>query len=463
MPEYVDDKKVFSLLELGMSIKRMFDSHYNKRYWVKAEMNKLNLYGQSGHCFPDLVEKKDGQVIAEMRGTLWKGDYQRIDKQFNEVLGEPLREGIKILMQCTVSYDPKYGLSLRIIDIDVDFTLGDLARERKETLARLMKEGLLDANKRKPMPLLPKRLAVISVETSNGYADFVKVLEQNPYGYHYHHTLFPSLLQGDRAVAAMIRQLELIRSRHEEFDLVAIIRGGGGDIGLSFLNKYELAAVVASFPIPVVTGIGHATNLTVVEMIAHKDAITPTEMAEWLIQRFHVLDQELDRAMRSLSVIPREIIFGANESLDHTLRLLSSESRRVQESFKYGLSAIEQRVKSQVKWRLQQAEGRLERKGEELHAATLGFQNVSSLGLSNLQEKLSLGQARLLHQESERLVAHERSIHNMSPAQVLKRGYSITRTNGKAVHTVDGLEKGAILETEFYEGSSKSQITEITK
>ncbi len=463
MPEYEEDKKIFSLLELGQSIKRMFDTHYNKRYWVKAEMNKLNLYGRSGLCFPDLVEKKEGQVIAEMRGTLWKGDYQRIDRLFNKVVGEPLGEGIKILMQCSVGYDPKYGLSLRIIDIDVNFTLGDLAREKKETLARLSKEGMLDANKKLPMPMLPKRLAVISVETSNGYADFLKVLEQNPYGYRFQHTLFPSLLQGDRAVGTMLRQLEEIRRRHSEFDLVAIIRGGGGDIGLSFLNKYELASVVAGFPIPVVTGIGHATNQTVVEMIAHSDAITPTEMADWLIQRFRALDLALDQKMNSLKMIPQEILFGANESLDITRRILASESRRLQDSFRYRLGSVEQRLNGQLTWKLQQISERLNATRKDLQAAVEEFGAERTEHLGDICVALADSSQRLLSHSKERLESSARSIHNMSPAQVLKRGYSISRVNGKAIRAVSELKKGTTLETEFYEGVSKSTITEITK
>jgi len=463
MPEYEEDKKVFSLLELGQSIKRMFDTHYNKRYWVKAEMNKLNLYGRSGHCFPDLVEKKDGQVIAEMRGTLWKGDYQRIDKLFNKVVGEPLGEGIKILMQCSVGYDPKFGLSLRIIDIDVNFTLGDLAREKKETLARLSKEGMLDANKKLAMPMLPKRIAVISVETSNGYADFLKVLEQNPFGYKFQHTLFPSLLQGDRAVGAMLRQLEEIKRRHSDFDLVAIIRGGGGDIGLSFLNKYELASAVAGFPIPVVTGIGHATNLTVVEMIAHSDAITPTEMADWLIQRFRTLDLALDQKLNSLKVIPQEILFGANESLDITRRILASESRRLQDSFRYELGFVEQRLNGQLNWRFQQISERLSTTRKNFGIAVVQYRANRRNNLADICDGLAGSSERLILQSKERLEANVRSIYNMSPAQVLKRGYSISRVDGRAIRAVSELKNGTTLETEFYEGASKSTITETTK
>jgi len=460
VPETIDDKRVFSLLEIGQSIQRMFDTHYVKRYWVKAEMHKLNLYGRSGHCFPDLVEKKDGRVIAEMRANLWKSDFQRVNKEFIRVLGEPLKEGIKILFCTTVKYHPRYGLTLHIVDIDVDYTLGDLAKERKETMLRLKSEGLLDANKLLPTPVLPKRIAVISVETSNGYADFVKVLETNEHGYQIQHTLFPSLLQGDRAVGAMVRQLKLIAQRKDEFDLVAIIRGGGGDIGLSFLNKYEIAKAVASFPLPVVTGIGHATNQTVVEMIAHKDAITPTEMAEWLIQRFRLLDDALDSAVRSLQLIPKEILFGAMSNLTNTYRFLRTESRRILEGHRSYLGRLDHGLIASSQHHVKSARHTIDESVDRLGRA-MSFQSTTNQNkLEGAQKRLLGGAERLILRKGEALKTRQRSVTLLDPKQVLKRGYSISRYEGRAVRNADVLEKGAILTTEFYQGTAISKLVD---
>ena len=461
LPERTADKKIFSLLELTESIQRMFEKHYTQSYWVKAEMNKLNHYGRSGHCHPDLVEKQDGKVIAEMKANLWKADYQRIDKAFKETLGEPLKEGIKMLFQCTVNFHPRYGLSLRIIDIDVNFTLGDLAREKKETINRLTKEGLMDANKRIPMPILPKRIAVISVETSNGYADFVKVLDNNPNGYRFEHTLFPSLLQGDRAIGTMIKQLELIRKKKDSYDLVAIIRGGGGDIGLSFLNNYDLSHAVATFPLPVVTGIGHATNQTVVETIAHKDAITPTEMAEWLLQRFLELDMVLDRASRTLSVIPQEILFGANQVLEQALRLLRSSTRRNMEAAQHALRYKEQGILQYCKWHMQKASLAMEEKNILLQKSIEGRLTNEQKMLELAKVKMPVLMKQLLKIKEEQLSVKAQSVHNLSPLQILKRGYSITRAGGKAIQRAGKLAKGVTLETEFFDGITESTITEI--
>src|SRR5690606_29841452 len=173
MPEIVDGRKVFTLVEVAASIQKTVAQRYASSFWVKAEMNKLNYYPHSGHCYPDLVEKVDGgRVIAQLKSTLWRDDYVRINENFLSVVKSPLTEGIKILFCARITFDPVHGLALRITDIDPVFSLGELEREKQETISKLKEEGIFDRNKTLPFPLLPQRLAVISVQTSKGYADF---------------------------------------------------------------------------------------------------------------------------------------------------------------------------------------------------------------------------------------------------------------------------------------------------
>ena len=303
MPEEVRGKKIFSLLEVTGSIQKTIAARYTSSYWIKAEMNRLNFYPRSGHCYPDLVEKRDGKVVAQIRANIWADDYRRVDANFQQVLREPLKDGIKILLLATISFHPQYGLALRIIDIDPSFTLGDLEREKLETITRLQKEGIFHRNKELRLPLLPKRIAIISVETSKGYADFLEVFKSagNNWNYSIFHMLFPSILQGDHAAKTVIAQLRRIGRVRHHFDVVAIVRGGGGDIGLACYNNYELAKEIALFPIPVITGIGHSTNETVSEIVAHKNAITPTELADFLIQQFHNFLLPVQGRMNKLS------------------------------------------------------------------------------------------------------------------------------------------------------------------
>jgi exodeoxyribonuclease VII large subunit len=329
MPDLIDGKKIFSLLEVTTSIQKILSTRYTSSFWVKAEMNKLNFYPHSGHCYPDLVEKHEGKVIAQVKATLWKDDYNRINKHFLSLVNTPLADGITMLFCARITFDPVHGLALRITDIDPVFTLGELEREKQESIATLKKKGIFDRNRSLPFPLLPQRLAIISVQTSKGYADFNKMIQGNPWGYKFFHVLFPSLLQGERAVDSIRLQLDRIRKVAAHFDVVAIIRGGGGEVGLSCFNNYKLSKDIALFPLPVITGIGHATNETVVEMVAYRNAITPTELADFLLQKFHNFSVPVQKAQEVLVSRSRRIIAEQRQNLRHTVRFFRSVTDNV--------------------------------------------------------------------------------------------------------------------------------------
>lgn len=414
MPESVDNKTVFTLLEVSRSIQKTIAERYKSLYWIKAEMNKLNHYTHSGHCYPELLEKKDGRVVAEMRSILWKADYQRINRQFIELLGEPLREGITILMQAGISYDPLYGFSLKIVDIDPTFVLGELEREKKESIRLLKEEGLYEANKRLPFPLIPKRLAIVSVETSKGLCDFYKIINGNPWGYKIETTLYPALLQGDKSIASIIKQLSNIAEKIEQFDAVAIIRGGGGEVGLSSYNNYLLAKAIAMFPIPVLTGIGHSTNETVSEMVAYKNAITPSELADFLLQKFHNFSIPMDQAQERL------------------LRAVKEQFAQEQQNLKQLAQAISWNSKS----------------------VFLTERNK----LNQLMLHTQMYSKQQFKDEKSKLIHVEQLLGLLSPIHILKRGFSIVRMNGKAVYQVDQVNNGDLLEIQVEDGTIQSQV-----
>lgn len=414
MPEVVDSKTVFSLLEVSRSIQKTIADRYKSLYWIKAEMNKLNHYTHSGHCYPELVEKKDGKIVAEMRSTLWKADFQRINQQFLRLLQEPLREGITMLFQAAISYDPLYGFGLKIVDIDPTFVLGELEKEKRDSILNLQMEGLFDANKKRPFPILPKRLAIVSVETSKGLSDFFKIIRQNPWGYRFEYSLFPALLQGDKSIPSIIKQLAVIAERLEDFDAVAIIRGGGGEVGLSSYNNYQLAKAIAIFPIPVLTGIGHSTNETVSEMVAYKNAITPSELADFLIQKFHQFAIPVDEAQR--------------------------------------------RIIDATKSRFQQEERTLQQFSQAISWSSKAILANQTHRLFTAQTQLKLFSAQLLKDKHKELNAFTRLINLADPKQLLKRGFSISRVNGKAVTDADLLEAGDEMETLLYKGSIHSKV-----
>ena len=419
MSEIIDSRQIFSLSEVTKSISRVIASRYASTYWIKAEMNKLNHYSHSGHCYPDLIEKSKGKVVAEMRGVIWSDDYRRINKQFVAILKEPLKDGINILICSKITFDPIYGISLNIIDIDPSFTLGELESEKQRTIQSLNKEDLFTFGKRLKFPLLARKIAVISVETSKGYADFLNTLDNNAYSYRFFHMLFPALLQGEKAVNSILSQLKNIEKVKHHFDIVVIVRGGGGDVGLSCYNNYALAKAIAQFPIPVLTGIGHSTNVTVSEMIAYINAITPTALAELLIKKFNDYVNTVEKAKELIILRTNRRLSQENVSITNMARLLrsSSLSRIVNHSFQ----------------------------------------------LDNLRSKLQSGihGAIVLNKSSLDLLGHKKEA--MDPMNVIRRGYTMTLHEGKILKNTDDIRLGDALTTILESGRIKSTIDEVTR
>lgn len=436
MSETINDRKVFSLLEVARSISRTIADRYTSSFWVKAELLKLNHYPRSGHCYPDLVEKSAGSVVAQVRSNLWKSDYNQINRRFLEVTGEPLKDGINILLQARVQYDPIHGLSLQILDIDPGFTMGEMLREKLDTIKKLKEEGLFERNKTLPFPLLPKRVAVISVETSKGYSDFRKKIDDNPYGFRFFYMLFPSLLQGDGAVPELKRQLNRIRIVKDHFDVVAIIRGGGGDLGLSCYDSYELAKEVALFPLPVLAGIGHSTNETVVQMVAYKNNITPTDLADFLIRKFTDFKTPLDKYERLMKEIPLTVLERLNKEMASTAVRFSGNLQWILEKHHQTLNNGIGKIGTHASYVLKNAQLSVGQKTAELPA-----------------------RFRALFLEKQKEVKEmEKQMRLLDPKNILKRGYSITRHNQKPLTEASEVKRGDKLLTELYTGHIESIV-----
>lgn len=441
MPQNANNRQIFSLQEVTKSIQKTLSERYTSTFWVQAEMNKLNFYKHSGHCYPELVEKQNEKIIAQMKSYIWRDDFQRINNNFVEVLKEPLRDGIKVLFLAKITFDSAHGLSLWIMDIDPNYTLGDLEREKQDTIKRLQQEGIFDKNKTLKLPLLPQRLAIISVETSKGYADFLKVINTNDWGYRFFGLLFPSLLQGDKAVASILSQLRRIKRVRHHFDVVAIIRGGGGDVGLSCYNNYQLAKEIALFPMPVITGIGHATNETVTEMISFYNAITPTKLAEFLIQRFHNFSVPVQDAEKKIYDRSQRLIAEEKARFQSEVKLFRSVTENILITNTNDIKALSTSLSQHTRYLFRQQKGEL-------------------LSTKNKLAVQSLLQCRSTLTELNNL---EKNIDNMSPQNVLKRGYSITLLNGKAVKNIAQVTEGDTLETIVADGKISSIVSSTDK
>jgi exodeoxyribonuclease VII large subunit len=452
-------RKAHSLLELTQNIKLQIEKTYQTAYWIKAEINKLNYYPQSGHCYPELVEKKNGKIVSEIRGFLFRNAYKEIDENFRNHTGKPLSDGMEVLLLCRVSYDPKYGLSLYISDIDASFTLGEMARLRAEAIQRLKAENTFSLNKEKPLPKLIGSLAIISVETSKGWRDFSQTIEESKYANQIERKLFPAKLQGDAAVISITKALQKISLLHEQFDAVAIIRGGGGDIGMDCYDSFDLAKTVATVPIPVLTGIGHSTNLTVVEMCGHQNLITPTALAQFVIDGYVDFEQRLARAASLIKRVNKQVLpllksrlDGMTEELNRKSKgaLIDSNSklkqtgRKLEQAVKSGLTEENKRLAFRIPIKLNHSvENLLRNKKESVLTAS---------------ELLHNSAPRYCAYRINKLVHLEDKLRLLDPQNVLRRGYSITLKNGKAVISTADLKDGDKVITRLAKGEFNSTV-----
>jgi exodeoxyribonuclease VII large subunit len=465
MPEILEGKKIYSLVEVSQGIQETISRKFPDTYWIKAEMHKLGYYAQSGHCFPELVEKRDGKIIAKLDAFIWKNDYININLSFRKVLNDILKDGIKILFLAKVEYSTEFGLKLRILDIDAAFTLGDFERERQESIKRLQAEGIFNRNKSLEFPMLPKRIAIISDKDSRGYQDFMNVFDtaKKAWGYNFFHMLFTASLQGEKALSTIPMQLDRILKVRDHFDIVAIIRGGGGELTFACYNNYELSKKIATYPLPIVTGIGHVTNMTVVDMVANESSITPTKLAEYLIQRFHNFSVPVKEAQDSMKVHARRMVDETKTRFDSEAKLFRSVTANLILKNKNAIRENSQSVIRHSQFIFGSAKNILMQSAQLIKKDTLAHLKQLNLFIDQNALRISNGNKIILKSEKIQLDAIEKNINNMSPKNVLKRGYSITLLNGKAVTASGEVKKGDTLHTVLHEGSIQSVVSTTTK
>lgn len=477
-----EERKIFTLEKVLKSIQKTISERYSSAYWVQAEMHKLN-FTNKGHCYPELVQKENGKLVAEMRGTIWKNTYDRISKNFVNVVKEPLHDGMNLLFLVKINFHPLYGLGLEVLDIDPTFSLGELHKEREESLKRLQKEGVLNANQQLPFPLLPQRVAIISVESSKGLSDFYSIVKNNPWNYAFYFHLFTAQLNGDPAIESIQKQLKRIEKVKHHFDCVAIIRGGGGEIGLSCYNNFELAKAIATFPLPVLTGIGHSTNITVSELVSFRNSITPTDLADFLIQCFHQFAVPVTEAQKTIVQRSKRILVESNKQFKNEIRVFKQVSfthlQRVQTALKTNIQAQENTLRKRFvveNNQLKQEVSALQ-KGAKANRLTA----FSRIELSKIQLQKAINKAKQRSEttiqdyiyflrkevpkrmltESDQLFQMEKNIRLVDPENVLKRGYSIALFEGKSISKTTKLGVGAEIEIRTHEMEIRAKVEKV--
>jgi exodeoxyribonuclease VII large subunit len=434
------EKQVFSLKQVVQSIQKTIEDRYTTTYWVKAEMHKMNRY-PSGHAFPELVQKEDGKIVAQITGTIWKQQLDRINEAFTRVVKEPLQDGKTLLLLVKINYHPTFGLTLQILDIDPSYSLGELQREREETLKKLEALKLINRNQSREFPLLPKRIAIVSGDSSKGLSDFYQVLQENPYHYYFETTLFEAYVQGDLAVHSICSALKKIEENVDQYDVVVIVRGGGAEVGMTCYNHFELCKAIASFPIPVLTGIGHSTNLTVAELVAYRNAITPTKLAEFLVLTFREFDLEIEQLTKQLSLESERLLVMKNQKLVAQANGLTQVVQRRVRTAKERFLSLQFQVQHQSRSQLTKHQQSVENQETRLKPQVLFF----------------------LEKEEQKVQRLEEKVQFLDPIHVLKRGYSITRIKGKAIDEHARIEIDTEIETQTIQGTISAKVTSILK
>jgi exodeoxyribonuclease VII large subunit len=442
----MSEKQVFTLQQVVRSIKKTLEDRYTQNYWVKAEMHKLNKY-PSGHAFPELVQKDENKIVAQITGTIWKQQLERINKKFIEVVKEPLREGTTLLLLVKINYSETFGLGLQILDIDPSFSLGELQKQREETLRKLAKEGLLNLNQKLHFPILPKRVAIISADSSKGLSDFLQVLQENEKSYFIFTHLFNAYLQGDVAVQSIISALKKIKRVKDHFDIVIIVRGGGAEVGMTCYNNYDLCKAIAEFPLPVLTGIGHSTNLNVAEMVSFRNEITPTKLAEFLLQTFREFEQETKRLNREMIAHSLQLIDKTKQDFNGQVRVFKHASLRFTDSLKNELNQQIIELKNTTRYFLKNENDAVLSLKNDYRIVTKEIITAERNTLSLISKPIKGSLLHFFERKESDLEQLEKTVNILNPSNVLQRGYSLTLLNGKILSTKNKPKKGDLIES----------------
>ena len=434
------DKQALSLVELNQRIRMTLEQAFPDTYWVRAEMSDVRENGASGHCYLEFIEKdpRSGQLLAKVRGAIWAKTFRLLKPYFEMETGQRFVSGLKVLVRVTVDFHELYGLSLTVVDIDPAYTLGDMARKRLEIIRQLQEEGVFELNKELPLPLLPRRIALISSPTAAGYEDFMNQLTHNRAGYPFYVKLFPALMQGERTEESVIAALDRIYAHQELFDVVALLRGGGATSDLNSFDSYLLAANCAQFPLPILTGIGHERDDTVVDLVAHTRLKTPTAVAEFLIAR-------MDQAAQTVEELQQTMTQSAS------VRLLQEKQR---------LQSYATRFPALVGQRMERNRTLLHQLGAKLPTMAQGFVERKRAMVDRLAMQLRNATTTHLAEKQRFLQLQEQFVRMASPDYILRRGYSLTLREGKIIKRAEELQAGEELTTRFMDGEVKSIIKE---
>lgn len=429
-------KETLTLYELNSLVSEVIAADLPDEYWVEAELSEVREV--RGHCYMELVQKEpfSNTPVARASAKCWKTNWQRIAPRFMRITGEPLHSGMQVLLRVRANFHENYGFSWIVSDIDATYTMGDMARKRLEIIQALKAEGVFDLQRELPLSLFAQRIAVISSENAAGYGDFCNQLADNDYGFQFQTRLFPAIMQGEQVEKSVIGALNRINEMAEAFDTVVIIRGGGAVADLSGFDTLLLAENVANFPLPVITGIGHERDESVLDLVSHTRVKTPTAAAAFLIDHL---------------AATWESIADCQEAL------VNSVSRRMQTE-RLWLEALSGKIPMLFSLVKSRQTARLDHLFLELSTAARQQVQASQHRLLHLSNRLHPLLAQRLTAEHNRIQQLSLRLSGLDPDLLLRRGYSITTSAGRIVRDAASLKAGDHIETRVEKGVIRSVV-----
>ena len=433
----MEQKKHFSLRELQLAVRERLAEAFPLPVWVAAEISEMKV-NYSGHCYLELVEKggTNGVPAAKASAVIWRSHYGPIATYFASKTGEQLAVGMKVLVRVTISYHELYGLSFQIQDIDPTYTLGDWEQQRQQTITRLREEGVWDMNRELGVPRVPQRVAIVSSANAAGYQDFCKEIARSPYRVEL--TLFDAFMQGHGAEDSIIGALERVADRADEFDVVALIRGGGSQSDLACFNSYRLCAHVAQFPLPIVTGIGHDKDESVADMVAALRLKTPTAVAAWIGEQMAEFDGTLDALAQAIERHAAEILSTERQRLERNAAMIATQAAAATRRIELTLERYRSELRRVSEQLLSDQRNRVARADENLRRATEYF----------------------VRSERERLGALEQAVAARDPQNIMALGFAVVSLGGHARNDASQTAIGQQVSIRLAKGELKAKITD---
>lgn len=453
------ERDILSLYELTTLVREVISYSFEDSYWIKAEIVRVN-ENASGHCYLELAERSEhtDTLIAQCRGIIWRNIYASILMHFHSVTQRYLEVGMKILFRAKVEFHQVYGFSLHIQEIDPHYTLGEMVARKMQIIEQLKREGIFEINRALHFPLVPQRIAVISSKTAAGYNDFIKHLQENVYRYKFSLQFFQATMQGDRAEKSIISALEKIFQRTEQFDVVVLIRGGGSQVDLSCFDSYLLASHVAQFPLPVLTGIGHEQDESIVDMVAHRALKTPTAVADYLIEAVGSFESRLEELQHQVYTLANQQVVLQKSYLAEVSQQLPLFLQNLLQQHRYQLQMLYAATQSLSNQLVGKELYRIDRM---LYNAQYSMRNTINIHRQQLRHKLLQcfsGAQKMLDQQQAQLTYLSTRAELSDPAHILKQGYSIALYEGKPLLRAADIPEEAVFETILFEGKLISRV-----